>query len=67
MEVHIYSYQAQAVQMKQLIEKMKQLIEIADALQYSCGAPLIPKDHELSGVFVVRKDVSFADPVDKLY
>ena len=46
---------------------MEQLIEITDALQYSCGAPLIPKDHELSGVFVVRQDVSFADPVDKLY
>ena len=45
---------------------MEQLSEITDALQYSCGAPLIPKDHELSGVFVVRQDVSFADPVDKL-
>ena len=45
---------------------MEQLIEITDALQYSCGAPLIPKDPELSGVFVVRQDVSFADPVDKL-
>ena len=48
---------------------MEQVIEISNALQYSCGAPLhaIQKDHELSGVFVVRQDVSFADPVDKLY
>ena len=43
------------------------LRDITDALQYSCGAPLIPEDHELSGVFVVRQDVSCDDPVDKLY
>ena len=47
--------------------QMEQLSEITDALQYSCGAPLIPEDLELSGVFVVRQDVSCADPVDKLY
>ena len=46
---------------------MEQLIEITEALQYSCGASLhaIQKDHELSDVFVVRQDVSFADPVDQ--
>ena len=37
-----------------------------EQLQYSCGAPLIPEDHELSSVFFVRQDVSCADPVDKL-
>ena len=46
--------------------QMEQLSEITDVLQYSCGAPLILEDHELSGVFVVRQDVSCADPVDKL-
>ena len=34
--------------------QMEHLSEITAALQYSCGAPLIPEDHELSGVFVVR-------------
>ena len=47
--------------------QMEQLSEITDALQYSCGAPLIPEDHELSGVLVVRQDVSCGDRVDKLY
>ena len=35
-------------------------------LQYNCGVPLIPEDHELSGVFVPRQDVSCADLVEKL-
>ena len=34
--------------------QIKQLSEITNALQYSCGAPLIPEDHELRGAFVVR-------------
>ena len=46
--------------------QMEQLSVITDLLQYSCGAPLIPEDHKLSSVFVVRQDVSCADPVDKL-
>ena len=47
--------------------QMEQLSEITDALQYSCEAPLTPEHHELSGIFVVRQDVSCADPVDKLH
>ena len=34
--------------------QIEQLSEITDALQYSCGDSLIPEDHELSVVFVVR-------------
>ena len=45
---------------------MDQLCEITDALQYSCGAPLIPENHKLSGVYIVKQDVSYADSVDKL-
>ena len=58
-EVHIFCHQAHS-------STDEQLSDIVDTLQYSLGAPLIPKDHELSGVFVVRQDVSFANPVDKL-
>ena len=47
--------------------QMEQLSEITDALQYSCGPPLIPEDHELSTIFVVRQYVSCADLVDTLY
>ena len=47
--------------------QMEQLCEITDALQYNCGAAFIPEHHELSGIFVVRQDVSWADLVDKLH
>lgn len=47
--------------------QMEQLSVITGLLQYSCGAPLIPEDHMLSSVFVVRQDVSCADPADKLW
>ena len=47
---------------------MEQLSEITDALQnISCGAPFIPQDRELRGVFVVRQNVSWAVQVINLY
>lgn len=41
--------------------------QAVDSLMYSCGAPILPEEHPLASVFLVREAMSCNDPVERQY
>ena len=44
-----------------------QFHQAVDTLMYTCGAPILPEGHPVAEIFIVRRDISCSDPVEKQY